>query len=153
VSQLNYYTPRELIATEFGDVDLSEELGSTLKCISTRTIIAPTRVDLLHFLTRSSAAAMRSLFRADPANSSWTKRCLVTYCVVGRGTLTWELAAEAILETRPRDVMFDPDALSLRMVKESSPVANLTLCDGVSLEDAVRDGQERGFSFSLGDEA
>jgi hypothetical protein len=64
-----------------------------------------------------------------------------------------EVPLEAILETRPRDVMFDPDALSLRMVKESSPVANLTLCDGVSLEDAVRDGQERGFSFSLGDEA
>jgi hypothetical protein len=109
MADLKTYTPKQLSETYWGDVDPSEEWGSYMKSIVGRTNIAPSKCDLLYFVTRSSAAAIRSYAERGMYGKRFNYEN-VLFVVVPPASLTNEQMEDAITETRPRGFSIDPDA-------------------------------------------
>jgi hypothetical protein len=147
MADLKIYTPTEIKDTYWGDVDPAEEWGSCMKLILSRTNISPTACDVLNFVTRSSAAAIRFYI----SNGLISKEALTDtfFVVVPRGTLTNAAIDKAIAQVRPIGIAIDPDAPEpqLRKLIARHTISYQAIAGEVTYQDYQKSAREKGYTL------
>ncbi len=110
------------LSGDWGEVDVSEEFGNTIKAVTDQVAYCPSRCDVLQILTPSSAAFLKA-WVTDRTVFNRINRGTIFYEVVSRGTLSiQELSRLEDLARPRRGAVIDPDAMDSEMAEIVSKV-------------------------------